>query len=325
VKKFTDLIARFSDVKILVVGDVMLDRYWRGSVERISPEAPVPVVRLEKTSLSAGGAANVAANIAGLGATPFLVGAIGDDYEGKALAEILQKQGICSDFLVTAAEKPTIVKTRIVAQSQHVVRIDQEEIAFPNKEHEENICALIEKLFDEIDLVLISDYAKGLLTENILARLITSGRGRNKKVLIDPKGKNFSKYRNASMLTPNKREAMEAVGHRAVNEDELDEIGFELMEMLDLESLLITKGEQGMSLFQRGIEPFHLNSLARKVFDVTGAGDTVISTLAVALGASADLPSAAEISNIAAGLVVEEIGTTVITREKLTEHLQQFS
>jgi rfaE bifunctional protein kinase chain/domain len=322
VKKFTDLIARFSDVKIMVVGDVMLDRYWRGSVNRISPEAPVPVVRLEETSLSAGGAANVAANIAGLGAKAYLVGVVGDDYEGKALAQILQNQGIGADFLVTAAEKPTIVKTRVVAQSQHVVRIDQEEIASPNKEHEENIWSLIEKIFDEIDLVLISDYAKGLLTKNLLKRLITSGRERNKKILVDPKGKDFSKYRSATILTPNRREAMEAAGHRAVNEDELDEIGIELMEMHDFDSLLITKGEHGMSLFQRGAEPFHLNSLARKVYDVTGAGDTVISTLAVALGAGADLPSAAKISNIAAGLVVEEIGTTVITREKLIEHLQ---
>lgn len=322
---YKDLIARFSDVKILVVGDVMLDRYWRGSVNRISPEAPVPVVRLEKTSLSAGGAANVAANIAGLGAKPFLVGTIGDDFEGKSLAEILRKQGICSDFLVTAAEKPTIVKTRIVAQSQHVVRIDQEEISFPTEEHEENIWKLIEKIFDEVQLILISDYAKGLLKENLLSRLITKAKDKSKKILVDPKGKNFSKYRKATMLTPNKREAMEAVGHRAVDEDELDEIGIELLEMLELESLLITKGEHGMSLFQRGLEPLHLNSLARKVYDVTGAGDTVISTLAVALGAGADLPDAAKIANIAAGLVVEEVGTTVITKEKLIENLNNFS
>lgn len=320
-RDFKSLIKRFSKVKILVVGDVMLDRYWWGSVERISPEAPVPVVRLEKTSEAAGGAANVAANIAGLGAKPYLIGIIGNDSEGRLLKGELEKQNVPAEFLVKLEGKPTIVKTRIVAHNQHVVRIDREESENLGKNQEEKLWKKFEPLLEETDLVLISDYAKGVLTENLLLRLITQANEKNKKVFVDPKGKDFSKYRNATILTPNKREAIDADKFTEGEKADLDKVGEDLINSLNLESMLITKGDKGMSLYRRKQKPIHLNSLARKVYDVTGAGDTVISSLAVAYAAGASLEEAAEIANVAAGLVVEEVGTTIITREKLIEHL----
>ncbi|MDQ3799097.1 MAG: D-glycero-beta-D-manno-heptose-7-phosphate kinase [Acidobacteriota bacterium] len=309
-------------MKILIIGDVMLDRYWWGSVSRISPEAPVPVVQLEKTSLAPGGAANVAVNIASLGAAPRLVGVIGDDDEGKCLSRALGKSNISSDLLLTQKERPTTVKTRIVAHNQHVVRIDNEKTNFLTAEEEEKLWFSIESELDEADLILISDYAKGLLSKNLLTRLITKARGNGKHVLVDPKGKDYTKYSGATLLTPNRREAIEACHfeeHQVA--DDITLAGEALISGLNLEALLITQGENGMTLFQRGTKPIHFQTKARTVYDVTGAGDTVIATLAVALAAGANLLQAAELSNISAGLVVEEVGTTTINQEKLLEAL----
>lgn len=321
-ENFDKLIARFSQVKILVFGDVMLDRYWWGSVSRISPEAPVPVVRLEKTSLVPGGAANVAVNVASLGATPHLFGVVGDDAEGKYLSEILKKSSISSDYLMRLEDRPTTAKTRIVAHNQHVVRIDHEKTNFLSPGQEEKLWLLIEPAIRNVDLILISDYAKGLLSRNLLTRLITTGKENNKQILVDPKGKDFSKYSGATVLTPNRREAREAC-HFEEHEasDDLSLAGKNLISKLNLEALLITQGENGMTLFQNEAAPVHFQTRARTVYDVTGAGDTVIATLAVALAAGANLLQAAELSNITAGLAVEEVGTTAISQEKLLKAL----
>jgi D-beta-D-heptose 7-phosphate kinase/D-beta-D-heptose 1-phosphate adenosyltransferase len=322
VENFKELIARFSDVKILIIGDVMLDRYWWGSVSRISPEAPVPVVQLEKTSLVPGGAANVAENVAGLGATPRLIGVIGSDDEGKYLSEKLGRSNISPDLLLALKDRPTTVKTRIVAHNQHVVRIDSEKTIFLTNEQEEKIWNLIENEINNAALILISDYAKGLLSKNLLARLIIQAKEKNKFIVIDPKGKDYSKYRGATVLTPNRQEARDACNfedHQSIND--LNEAGEKLISKLDLKALLITQGENGMTLFQSDEKPVHFNTKARTVYDVTGAGDTVIATLAVALSAGADLEQAAELANISAGLVVEEVGTTTISREKLLKAL----
>jgi D-beta-D-heptose 7-phosphate kinase/D-beta-D-heptose 1-phosphate adenosyltransferase len=322
VENFDKLIARFSKVKILIIGDVMLDRYWWGSVSRISPEAPVPVVQLEKTSLAAGGAANVAVNVANLGAIPHLVGVIGDDEEGKYLSGALDKSNISPDLLLTLKERPTTVKTRIVAHNQHVVRIDNEKTNFLTSEQEEKLWLSIEKELNKSDLILISDYAKGLLSKNLLTRLITKAIDNNKYILVDPKGKDYTKYSGATLLTPNRREAIEACHfeeHQVA--DDITLAGETLISELNLEALLITQGENGMTLFQKEKKPFHFQTKARTVYDVTGAGDTVIATLAVALAAGANLLQAAELSNISAGLVVEEVGTTTINQEKLLKAL----
>lgn len=316
-----NLLDKFDKVKILVVGDVMLDRYFIGDVERISPEAPVPVVKLKKTSLIAGGAANVAANIAGLKGTPYLVGITGDDEEGNLLPWILEKTGVSAKYIFKIKNRRTTVKTRVLAHNQQIARIDQEETAPISEKEEEKIWRAIEEILNEIEIIVISDYQKGFLTKSLLARLITTGRSKGKKVLVDPKGRDYSKYTGASALTPNKFEVGEVSGINGGNSEELNEAGKKLKKNLKLEALLITRGEEGMTLFETGKKPLHLNALARHVYDVTGAGDTVIAALAMALGAGAKLPLAAEIANISAGLVVEEVGTCVIGLNVLREYL----
>lgn len=317
----SSIIKKFKNVKVLVVGDVMLDRYYWGSVERISPEAPVPVVKLEKSSLVVGGAANVAANISGLGAKAFLVGITGDDDEAKLFKPLLENLNISSQNLVKIKERPTTVKTRVVAHSQHVVRIDQETKLPLNEIQEKKVWKAIEKLLDQIDIIIISDYAKGLLTENLISRLITKGRALNKKVLVDPKGKSYEKYSGAFLLTPNRMEAANACNLTTDDLNIADKAGKILLDKLEIQSVLITQGEHGMTLFRKDHKSFHLNALARKVYDVTGAGDTVIASLGVTLGGGENLETAAKIANISAGIVVEEVGTTIITQKKLREYI----
>lgn len=312
-----EITENFSKVKVLIVGDIMLDRYWWGSVSRISPEAPVPVVTLDKTSLLPGGAANVAANVAGLGAKPYLVGIIGEDAEAEMFSEVLREANISHSSLVPLKNRRTTVKTRIVAHNQHVVRIDQENTRELSKEEQVIVLKKIEAVIDEVDIVIISDYAKGLITEEIARRLITKSMFQRKKILVDPKGKNYSKYSGATLLTPNQKEAVQATNLADYEEDLLEKSGNILLETLSVEALLITRGEKGMTLFQKDKEIAHLKALARKVYDVTGAGDTVIASLAVMLASGADFREAANIANISAGLVVEEIGTTAISLEAL--------
>lgn len=303
---------KFSDVKILVIGDVMLDQYWSGTVQRISPEAPVPVVKLKQKNLVAGGAANVASNIAGLTAKPYLIGVVGNDEEARLFPKLLAESDISGEFLVSLDDRPTTVKTRIVAHHQHIVRIDQEEKISLNQAQEEKVWAMIENVLDSIDLIIISDYAKGLLTENLLLRLITKGNELGKRILVDPKGKDFSKYKSATLLTPNLREAIEACKLEEDVQNLVEKAGNMLLSELDLQALLITQGEDGMTLFEKNKEPMHFPAASRDVFDVTGAGDTVISTLAVVLAAGGDLATAAKTANTAAGIVVEHFGTTSI-------------
>lgn len=304
-----------------MVGDVMLDRYYWGSVERISPEAPVPIVKLEKHNLVVGGAANVAANISGLGAKAFLVGAIGKDEESKLFKPLLDNLNINSDDLVKISDRPTTIKTRVVAHSQHVVRIDQETKEFLTDKQENLVWKKIETLLEKVDLIIVSDYAKGLLTDNLLTRLITFGQESGKKILVDPKGKFYEKYSGAFLLTPNRLEAATACNLANDDKNVAEKAGKILINDLNVNSVLITQGENGMTLFRKEHKSFHLNALARKVYDVTGAGDTVIASLGVTLGSGESLEKAAEIANIAAGIVVEEIGTTIITQKKLKEFI----
>jgi D-beta-D-heptose 7-phosphate kinase/D-beta-D-heptose 1-phosphate adenosyltransferase len=307
-----ELIEKFSKVKVLIVGDVMLDRYWWGSVSRISPEAPVPVVKLDRTSVAAGGAANVAANVVGLGAESVLVGLIGNDAEASALTEILEKTKIPADSLIPLQNRQTSVKTRIIAHSQQVVRVDDENVAPISQADTEIVLARIEEVLAGADVVIVSDYAKGFLTENLLSRLITKCNVENKKILVDPKGKDYSKYKGATLLTPNQKEATEACGFEDFEENLIEKAGKNLLENFSTDSVLITQGEKGMTLFQNDGKTFRFEALARKVYDVTGAGDTVIAALAVGVGAGLNYFEAARVANIAAGLVVEQIGTTAI-------------
>lgn len=304
-----------------MVGDVMLDRYYWGSVERISPEAPVPIVKLEKHNLVVGGAANVAANISGLGARAYLVGVIGKDEESRLFKPLLDNLNISPDDLVKISDRPTTIKTRVVAHSQHVVRIDQETKEILTEKQENLVWKKIETLLEKVDLIIISDYAKGLLTDNLLLRLITFGQKSGKKILVDPKGKFYEKYSGAFLLTPNRLEAATACNLANDDKNVAEKAGKILINDLNVNSVLITQGENGMTLFRKDSKPFHLNALARKVYDVTGAGDTVIASLGVTLGSGESLEKAAEIANIAAGIVVEEVGTTIITQKKLKEFI----
>jgi|CXWL01.1.fsa_nt_gi D-beta-D-heptose 7-phosphate kinase/D-beta-D-heptose 1-phosphate adenosyltransferase len=306
------LLSSFSKTRILVIGDVMLDRYWWGNVGRISPEAPVPVVRLENTTLAAGGAANVAVNIAGLGAEPILVGVVGSDGEARLLNDVLATAGVASGHLLSVASRPTTVKTRVIAHSQQVARIDQELDSDLDDSSQTELIEKLASLIDSVNAIVVSDYAKGLLTDKILLALIESARSANKKILVDPKGKDYGKYRGATMITPNKREAADACNLAEYHANIVDSAGPTLLNDLGLEAVLITQGELGMTLFSRGAQTTHFPALARTVYDVTGAGDTVIATLATALGAGADLETGTNLANIAAGLVVEQIGTTSI-------------
>ena len=314
----------FSKVKVLVVGDIMLDRYWWGSVSRISPEAPVPVVHLQKTSLAAGGAANVAANIAGLTAEPFLVGMIGDDNESRLLPSLLNDSKISADYLIKLPKRQTIVKTRVVAHSQQVVRIDQESKLNLTDSEEQLIWERIKDLVEVVDLVVVSDYNKGFLTEKLLKRLITTSLDNDKYILVDPKGKNFDKYHHATILTPNLREIAEASGIDEFEPDILEQAGKQLLLNLNLKALLVTQGEEGMTLLEKDKKSIHLSARARKVYDVTGAGDTVIATLAVAAGAGLSLAESSNAANVAAGIVVEQVGTSIINFDELKASINTF-
>lgn len=299
----------------------MLDRYWWGSVSRISPEAPVPVVRLDRSSEAAGGAANVAANVIGLGAEPCLVGIVGRDAEADALSKILNETGISPESLICLDDHQTTVKTRIIAHSQQVVRLDQENTQPISQKQANRIFFEIEKKVEQADVIIISDYAKGFLTDNLLTRLITYSISVNKKILVDPKGKDYSKYQGATLLTPNQKEAADACGLEENEALIVEKAGKQLLHEIAGEAVLITQGDKGMTLFEKNGETNRFDSLARKVYDVTGAGDTVIATLAAAVGAGLNYVDAAKIANIAAGLVVEQIGTTAISKELFEKSL----
>lgn len=306
-----------SKTTVLILGDVMLDRYWWGDVARISPEAPVPVVRLVRTTLAAGGAANVAANVAGLGAEAILVGIVGADAESRLLSDEMERAGVNADHLIEVAHRPTTVKTRVIAHSQQVARVDQETDAGLDPSAHEKVVAKLSKLVPSCDAVIVSDYAKGLLTADLLAELAEIAQRSGKAVLVDPKGRDYEKYRGVTMITPNRREAAEACNFSESSDGLIKKAGTKLIDDLGLEAVLITQGEEGMTLFRPTREPRHFPTAAREVYDVTGAGDTVIATLATSIGAGADLEAATSLANVAAGLVVEQVGTSAVSLDEL--------
>ena len=295
----------------------MLDRYWWGTVRRISPEAPVPVLNLQKATVALGGAANVAANVAGLKAQPILISAVGNDEAGKTLKNELKNKNIDSKLIVSSNKIRTTVKTRIVAHSQHIVRIDEEQNEAISKTIEDDLLVKIESVLDECEVIILSDYNKGVLTEKILTRLITSKVGGNKIILVDPKGESFEKYKGASLLTPNFSEFQTAISRQGITESELSKAGNELREINELDSLLITQGENGMLLLEKNKKPQKIEAETKQVFDVTGAGDTVIAAMAAGLGAKVKLKDCADFANYCAGLVIQQVGTTAINLEML--------
>jgi D-beta-D-heptose 7-phosphate kinase/D-beta-D-heptose 1-phosphate adenosyltransferase len=306
----------FTRTRVAVAGDVMLDRYLFGTTGRISPEAPVPVVHVSETDNRPGGAANVAVNLASLGVATRLVGVVGEDAAAATLESILSERGIACNF-TRAKDRPTITKTRVQSRGQQLIRLDEENAT--EMRGDEMVTAL-RQVIDGVGAVVLSDYGKGALSD--VQNLIRLCRDAGVPVLVDPKGTDFSKYRGASLITPNQAE-FEAVAGHSESDDQLVERGRQMINDLGLDALLITRSEKGMLLLQADAEPLFLSTQAREVYDVTGAGDTVIATLAGALASGADLASAAALANVAAGLVVRKIGVASVTPGEIRVALHQ--
>ncbi|OGS80925.1 MAG: hypothetical protein A2061_03550 [Gallionellales bacterium GWA2_59_43] len=306
---------KFDGAKILVVGDVMLDRYWFGDVSRISPEAPVPVLKVTRVEERPGGAANVARNIAALGAQCTLLSVVGADEAGDCLQRLLTEQGSVEALLQRDNTISTTIKLRAVARQQQLLRIDFE--TTPSHEVLNAKLADFRARLPEADVVVLSDYGKGGLAH--IAEMIRLARAAGKPVLVDPKGDDYARYRGASLLTPNRSEFREVAGSWKSEED-LGARAQKLRTELELEALLVTRSEDGMSLYRAG-SALHEPTQTREVFDVSGAGDTVIATLAVMLASGAELPEAMRIANRAAGIVVGKLGTAVVSREEIVHDL----
>ncbi len=307
----------FAPARVLVVGDAMLDRYWFGAVDRISPEAPVPVMAVDATEDRAGGAANVAVNVAALGARCTLIAAVGDDDSGRSLATLLAERGV-DQRLIADATMPTTLKLRMLAQNQQLMRAD-----FERKASESTLDTMTSKAIEElahVDVLILSDYGKGGLGHSL--DFIEAAKARSVPVIVDPKGDDFSRYRGATMITPNLKE-FEAVAGRSDSEADMLERAQRLLDELDLESLMVTRSAAGISLFTRDGKVHASPSRAREVFDVSGAGDTVIATVAAmhALGITGE--RALSLANVAAGVVVSRIGTAAVTIEDIQNALSR--
>ena len=302
--------AQFAKTSLLVVGDVMLDRYWFGDSDRISPEAPVPVVQVSKVDERLGGAANVARNVAALGANTTILGVVGEDEAGNRIGELLRQSGVNSQLEVDP-KVPTTVKLRVIARQQQLIRLDFEET--PSQTALEQKLARFEKALGTADVLILSDYGKGALSQ--VSTMIEYARAQNKVILVDPKGEDYEKYRGATLITPNRSELRQVVG-RWADEDDLTRRAQDLRRSLGIQALLLTRSEEGMSMFtDQGVS--HVRAQAREVFDVSGAGDTVIATLAVALAAQWPLDRAMALANRAGGIVVGKLGTATVTSEEL--------
>lgn len=319
--KHKKIVAGFAGRRLAVVGDSMVDRFLWGRVDRISPEAPVPVVRLERETVKLGGAANVAANIRALGAEVVLYCLCGQDEAAGHLRGLLAERGIDDAGLVAAADRPTTIKTRIIAHNQQVVRADRED---DSPVGAELVARLVAGLTagGAFDAVVVSDYGKGLLTDAALAAIIARGRELGVPVVVDPKRGDYAQYRGATSLTPNQKEAEQACALVIGDRDTLRQAGRTLLERTGAEAILITRGEHGMALYQRDGGEHHLPTEATTVYDVTGAGDTVIAAYTTALAAGAGFADAAFLSNHAAGIAVRELGTAAVTADQLRRALR---
>ncbi|MDD5465751.1 MAG: D-glycero-beta-D-manno-heptose-7-phosphate kinase [Candidatus Omnitrophica bacterium] len=331
------IIKKFNKVKILVVGDLILDEYIRGSVERISPEAPVPVLWAKSRAFVPGGTANVANNISSLGGKVTLLGVTGDDTNSKILLNELKKRKIGSQGIFVEKNRHTTVKTRILAGHQQVVRVDWEHTHALPKEINTKILRYIEKNIGSFDAVIIEDYGKGVINVALLKELISLARARKKIITVDPKEENFRYYRAVTSITPNRKELENAIRNLKIQDTEnrfkintdklftdkdVDLAAREILEYLNLDSILVTLGEQGMKLLEKNGRLTHIPTQAQEVFDVSGAGDTVISSFTLALCAGASKLEAAHIANFAAGLVVGKLGTAVTHPKELLERIK---
>ena len=312
------LIDSFRDKRVLVVGDVMLDEFVRGDVSRISPEAPVPVVELRHRDMSPGGAGNAAANVVSLGGAASLVALVGDDAQAATLHAELESRGIETRSLVAAAERITTHKLRVIAHTQQIVRVDAETRAATAVATEQRIIDAIEAALPRANAVLLSDYAKGVVTDRVARETIARAASRKLPVVVDPKGRDYSRYHGATVITPNALELDTATNTSTHNEDDaIVSAGTPLLASLGGAQLLVTRGARGMTLLTHDAPPLHLPTLARSVFDVTGAGDTVVGALALGLASGVPMHEALVLASQAARIAVSKLGTAAVSRDEL--------
>lgn len=320
---YKNIVSNFKNASVLVVGDLMLDEFIWGDVTRISPEAPVPVVWVKKESFMPGGASNVANNLRSLGSDVHLVGVVGNDEHGAILKGELEQKGIRTAGIITDQSRPTILKTRVVAHHQQVVRIDKEKKDRLSDAITAKMVAYIAGIIKDVDAIIIEDYAKGVITPALLSKIVPLAK-RNKKVIsVDPKEEHFDYYKGISVITPNSQEAAKAVGFEINDDATLRKAGARLLEKLKCKIGLITLGENGMAVFQKDKPMKQIPTVAQEVFDVSGAGDTVIASYTLSLASGADPIAAAHISNCAAGIVVGKVGIAVVTPDELLARIKK--
>jgi D-beta-D-heptose 7-phosphate kinase / D-beta-D-heptose 1-phosphate adenosyltransferase len=315
----------FEAIHVLCLGDVMLDRFVFGQVRRISPESPVPIIQMQRTSNVPGGAANVARNVAALGGRCTIVGVVGDDATGRELATLIEDGEAVMATLIPDASRPTIEKIRFVAQGHHLLRADREDTAPISARAEDALLAEIAARIATHDVLVLSDYAKGVLTDRVIAEAIACARAAGVPVVVDPKHRHLVRYAGATVLTPNAKEVFEATGIEAQDDAGAAAAARAGMIAANVEAMLVTRSEHGMTLAQSDGTISHMPASAREVFDVVGAGDTVVATLALCLGAGMPLPDAAPVANAAAGVVVGKHGTATVTRSELVDELGQLN
>ena len=327
-KKLESILKGFPRVRLLVVGDIMMDRSIFGKVSRISPEAPVPVIIAETEDFNLGGAANVAHNIRSLGGMVSLCGIVGDDENGKKIYKKIVERGIRTQGIFFEQGRQTTVKTRIIAHHPHyqqLVRVDRETTDHPKASTLRNLSRFLTKKIEDFDGVVFSDYGKGLLTRKLIQTIVERARQSKKLIMVDPKVKNFFFFKGATVITPNTNEASEASRIPVTDQSSVEKIGRSLLKRLNCSALVITQGEKGMIIFERDQRPYRVPTVAKEVYDVTGAGDTVIGTMALALGTGrrVSVKDAASLANYAAGIVVGKVGTAIVSSEELLKVIRE--
>jgi len=316
-KRLNDLKKGFDGKRIAVIGDMMLDGYFWGDVKRISPEAPVPVLEIEDEFFRFGGAANVALNILTLSCIAVPIGVIGNDSYGKIFSSLIQEKNIDAEGIIIDNDRPTTTKTRVIANNQHVVRIDKESKAYINHKIESKILSHLESIIGNLDGIILQDYNKGVLTPSLIKEIISLANKKNILVTVDPKFDNFFEYKNVTVFKPNRIETETVLGIRIKDDKDISSAGKNLLHKLNSEYVLLTLGEGGIAVFEKGDIERRMPTKARKVADVSGAGDTVISTLTIALAAGANIYEACFLANYAAGIVCGEVGIVPIEKEIL--------
>jgi len=323
-KRYLELLSGFSKTRILVIGDFILDQFVWGSVHRISPEAPVPVVNVQRESYMPGGSLNVANNIRTLGGTVYPCGVVGRDLEGRMLVKTMRREGIETGGVVYDPSRRTSLKTRVIAHSQQVVRFDREKTGEIARPEIKKIIRFLQQKIQSTDVVIVEDYGKGMIQPYLLKELLKLAKKYKKPIVVDPKEKHFSYYRGVTAITPNRNEAYGALENGAVARDyPIEEVGKKLLKKLNCQSVLITLGEDGMMLFEKSGRTTHIPTAAKEVYDVSGAGDTVIAVFACAMAAGAGMREAAVLSNFAAGVAVGKLGTATVSQDEIFQAMEQ--